>query len=221
MDLSPYVESVRAGVSDAAALADDHTRHVADRLGTAIESTTRLALIRALSDAADSISADLAPASVTLRMSGSDPEFDVAVPSADPMAEPTLLLPERETLEPDSPDLEEESTARISLRLPASVKARVDQMADREQISTNAWLLRAIMDALGERRSSGDSWSAPPAPPAPPIPAVFGMHGPFGPHGVFGAHGPFAPGGLLGPPEPTHRPERPRAGRGRVQGWVR
>lgn len=218
MDLSPYVESVRTGMTDAAALADGHTREVAERLGGALEATTRLALINALSDAADTISADLAPGSVVLRMSGPRPEFEVSLPNTGDATEPTLLLPERdEPPEPDVLDLDDEPVARISLRLPASVKARVDQMADREQISTNAWLLRAVMDALADRRPRPDGW---PAPPEPPAPMIFGVHGPFGPHGVFGANGPFGPGGVFAPPETPDRPEHRRP-RGRVQGWVK
>ena len=215
MDLSPYVESVRAGVADAASLADEHTRHVADRLGNAIGGTTRLALINALSDAADTISADLAPGSVELRMSGSDPEFVVSAPTR--ATEPTLLLPppDEESAETDPDD---EPVARISLRLPASVKAKVDRVADREQISTNAWLLRAVMDALGERRNRPEGWPTPPGAPEPPAPPVFGVHGPFGPHGVFGANGPFGPDGLFRS-RPRHEPEL-RAARGNVQGWV-
>ena len=215
MDLTPYIDTVRAGVADAAALADDHTRHVADRLGGAVESAIRLALINALSDAADTISADLAPGSVVVRMSGSDPEFDVLLPSASTANEPTLLLPEPAATEADGSDLDDEPVARISLRLPASVKVKVDELADREQISTNAWLLRAVMDALGDRRPRGE-----PMPPPPPGPTIFGVNGPFGPHGVFGAHGPFGASGLFGSPNPPEPQERHRT-RGRVQGWVR
>src|SRR5215211_3364208 len=98
MDLSPYLESVRGGVAQASALADEHTQHIAERLGTAIEASTRLALIEALSDAAGTISAELAPSSVELRMVGQDPEFVVSVQTAE--AEPTLLLPP----EPESGD---------------------------------------------------------------------------------------------------------------------
>ena len=74
MDLSPYIESVRAGVANASSLADEQTQHIAERLGTAVESSTRLALIQALSDASGTISAELAPSSVELRMVGIDPE---------------------------------------------------------------------------------------------------------------------------------------------------
>jgi Ribbon-helix-helix protein, copG family len=147
-------------------------------------------------------------------MVGQDPEFVVSVPTVE--SEPTLLVPEAESAEPasgvvDEPaaDPDDEPIARISLRLPQSVKARVDEKAAAEQISTNAWLIRAVMDALAEPMR-------PPTPPRPPSPGpIFGPDGPFGPHGVFGPHGPF---GIF-----TDRGERSdrREAQGRVQGWVR
>jgi Arc-like DNA binding domain len=222
MDLSPYIESVRTGVVNASSLADEQTQHVAERLGRAIESSTRLALIQALSDAAGSISAELAPSSVELRMVGQDPEFVVALQTAE--AEPTLLMPEPEPGdETDSPTAEpdDEPVARITLRLPQSVKARVDEVASSEGISTNAWLIRAVMDALSDRSGPRPEWPQPPRPPMPPSPnVIFGASGPFGPHGVFGSGGPFGQGGVFG-----ERPERTgpeeRRSRGNVQGWVR
>jgi Arc-like DNA binding domain len=224
MDLSPYIESVRIGVTSASSLADEQTQQVAERLGTAIESSTRLALIEALSDAASTISAELAPSSVELRMVGTDPEFVVTVQTGE--AEPTLLMPEPEVAtaeagEPSTTEAEEEPVARITLRLPQSVKSKVDEMASSEGISTNAWLIRAVMDALSERSGSRAEWPQPPRPPMPPSPdAIFGPSGPFGQHGVFGPGGPFGPGGVFG-----DRPKRPgreeRRSRGNVQGWVR
>ncbi len=218
MDLSPYIESVRDGVKNAAALADDNTQQLASRLGTAIESSTRLALIQALSDAAGTISAELAPASVEVRMSGQDPDFVVSVPS--PGSEPTMLLPEPPEPAADEPELDEEPLARISLRLPNSVKLKVDEMADQDGISTNAWLIRAVVDALAERRR-GDGPPRPPGLGGPLAGGAFGPGGPFGPHGIFGAGGVFSPG----------RPDRPDRSRphdrnrdgstGGVQGWVR
>jgi len=224
MDLSPYIESVRTGVTNASSLADEQTQHVAERLGTAIESSTRLALIQALSDAAGTISADLAPSSVELRMIGTDPEFVVSVQSGE--AEPTLLMPETEVAsaeagEPSSTETDEEPVARITLRLPQSVKARVDEMASSEGISTNAWLIRAVMDALSERSGSRAEWPLPPQPPMPPSPhVIFGAGGPFSEHGVFGPEGPSGPGGVFGERLRRARREEKRS-RGNVQGWVR
>ena len=223
MDLYPYVQTVRDGVSSAAALADDHTREVAERLGGSIESSTRLALIAALSDATSSISAELAPSSVEVRIVGADPELVVSVPHGN--SEPTVLEPPTDPEPSDEDiltDVDDEPVARISLRLPQSVKAKVDEVAAADGISTNAWLTRAVMDALAP--SGRPEWPRPPAPPRLPMPptpgAIFGPHGPFGAHGVFGPHGPFGPGGLFGEkPDngPSERSRRP----GRVQGWVR
>ena len=214
MELSPYIESVRAGVVNASSLADEQTQHVAQRLGTAIESSTRLALIQALSDAAGTISAELAPSSVELRMVGQDPEFVVSVQTAE--AEPTLLMPEPESASEETAEAEDEPVARITLRLPQSVKLRVDDVASSEGISTNAWLIRAVMDALSERSGSRPEWPQPPRPPMPPSPEmIFGLRS-----SVFGPEGPFGPGGPLG--ERLRRAGREeRRSRGNVQGWVR
>jgi hypothetical protein len=229
MDLSPYLETVRDGVVNAASLGDDSTRQTAERLGGALEASTRLALIRALSDAAAQISAETAPTSVELRMNGPDPELVVLVPA--PTPEPTLLLPD--DFGPDTPDQDatlsdteadpgkaggsedDEAVARISLRLPASVKAKVDEKADHDGISTNAWLLRAVMVALEDRPT-------PPLPPTRPGPPTEG--GPFGPYGVFGPNGPFGAGGVFGGRGRRTGDDGPgaeSARRGTVQGWVR
>jgi hypothetical protein len=227
-------------VANASALADEPTQKVAERLGTAIESSTRLALLQALSDAAGTISAELAPSSVELRMVGQDPEFVVSVQTA--AAEPTLLLPEPESGDADaseSPD--DEPISRITLRLPQSVKTRVDEMASAEGISTNAWLIRTVMDALTERSGSRRAWPHSPIPPIPPVPPVppmppspkliFGETGPFGPEGfvqkgvfgekgVLGPKGPFGPGGIFGDrPKESWREERGSSRN--IQGWVR
>ena len=214
MELSPYIESVRAGVVNASSLADEQTQHVAQRLGTAIESSTRLALIQALSDAAGTISAELAPSSVELRMVGQDPEFVVSLQTGE--AEPTLLMPEPESASEETAEAEDEPVARITLRLPQSVKARVDEVASSEGISTNAWLIRAVMDALSERSGSRPEWPQPPHPPMPPSPdMIFGLRS-----SVFGPEGPFGPGGPFG--ERLRRAGREeKRSRGNVQGWVR
>ena len=223
MDLSPYLESVRTGVVNATSLADEQTQHVAERLGTAIESSTRLALIQALSDAAGSISAELAPSSVELRMVGQDPEFVVSVQTAE--AEPTLLMPEPgpadEVTDSATAEADDEPVARITLRLPQSVKTRVDEIASADGISTNAWLIRAVMDALSDRSGPGPEWQQPPRPPMPPSPnVIFGPGGPFGPHGVFSSGGPFGPGGVFTERLRKAAHSESRSG-GNVQGWVR
>jgi hypothetical protein len=106
----------------------------------------RLALLDALSTAADEITRDLAPGSVEVRLRSGEPEFVVTPapadepdgPADDPAA-PALAAP---------PDTEDGATARINLRLPEQLKARVEQAAARERLSVNAWVVRAAAAAL-------------------------------------------------------------------------
>jgi hypothetical protein len=158
-----------------------------------------------------------------------------------PSAEPTILRPDLGSDQDEPADEgeldEDEPLSRISLRLPASVKARVDEQAAKDGISTNAWLVRAVMDALAERRV-GATWpEPPPPPPPPPAGAFFGPGGPFGPHGVFGPGGVFGLGGVFGGGKAARHhvqhegdeQDRPRGDRdsrpgqsgGSVQGWAR
>lgn len=206
MELDHYLESVRRSVENATALADDQTRSVAQRLGATLDDAGRLALISALSDAAGEISRELSPGSVELRMAGGRPEFVVTPAPSQLTVEDDVDVETDETDEPGFAPDADEPTARVTLRLPMSVKNKVDEAAAAEGISSNAWLMRTVMTAL-----SGDRGRRGPRPPRPPrVPRGprggfgpnFGPDGPFGPEGVFGEAGPFGPDGVFGPDGP-------------------
>lgn len=142
MDLQPYVDRVRRDLAAAAAPAGPEQEAVADRLSGALESSLRLALLEALSEAAEQITREMAPESVDVRLRGRDPEFIV---SAAPYghAEPVAT--------PEAAD-EDAGTWRVTLRLPASLRAGVETAAGGEGLSVNAWLVRAANAALGARQ---------------------------------------------------------------------
>ena len=193
MELDHYLESVRRSVENATALADDQTRSVAQRLGATLDDAGRLALISALSDAAGEISRELSPGSVELRMAGGRPEF-VVTPAPSQLTGPDEtdddIDDETDTNVTDQLTLDaDEPTARITLRLPMSIKNKVDEAAAAEGISSNAWLMRTVMTELSERRRG----PRPPRPPRPPRGPVFGPEGPLGPNGPFGEEGVFGP----------------------------
>jgi hypothetical protein len=147
MDLTPYVDSLRHELAVAAEAGGEDTRTLAERLTAPLESAVRLALLDALSAAADEITRDLAPGSVDLRLRGREPSFVVTAPPTDhPFEEPdpsTVGVPP-----PVSPDGEEGSTARINFRLSEHLKGRIEEAAGQAGLSVNAWLVRAAAAAL-------------------------------------------------------------------------
>ena len=79
MDLTRYVEELKQQLTAAAQLGGDDAVALARKLAPHLDGTVRLVLLDALSTAADEITTDLAPGSVSVRLRGRDPEFEVVV----------------------------------------------------------------------------------------------------------------------------------------------
>jgi uncharacterized protein (DUF1778 family) len=137
MDVRPYVEQVQTQLAAAAALGDEPTRATADALATAAEPAVRLALLAAVTAAADDITVALldAPGAPTVGVRLDGDEIRVEVRATEPVEQPV-----------DVPD--DDATARVSLRLPEAFKEQVDAAARRDGVSVNTWLLRAASSAL-------------------------------------------------------------------------
>jgi hypothetical protein len=146
MDLSPYVDQLRSELVASAELGGDEARALAERLTGPLESSLRLALLSALSTAAEEITGQLAPGSVDVRLRGGDQGFFVTPPPApEHHAEPE---PPQAPPSAPKPDAEDSATARITLRLPEQLKTRIEDAAGREGFSVNTWLVRAISRGL-------------------------------------------------------------------------
>jgi hypothetical protein len=151
MDLMPYVENLRRELAVAAEAGGPEARALAERLTGPLESAARLALLEALSAAAGEITRDLAPGSVDVLLRGSDPAFVVTPPPASPREDVASGESEAPLTAPPvaGPQAGEDGgTARMTLRLPDHVKARVEEAASQQGVSVNAWLVRAISAAL-------------------------------------------------------------------------
>jgi hypothetical protein len=148
MELRPYIDALRHELALAAAAGGEDARELAERLTAPLESAARLALLDALSEAAAEITQDLAPGSVDLRLRNREPSFVVTPPPADPWAGPAAEAAPAPAPQPAAAAPgEDEATVRISLRLPETVKARVEQAAARAGVSINTWLIRAAAAA--------------------------------------------------------------------------
>ncbi len=137
MDLSEYAESLRRELTSITRFAGEDIARAAEMISETLDSSIRLALLDVLSAAADEITADLDGATIDVRLTGTQPVFVVTVTHGadEPDAEPT---------EPG----DEAGSARVTLRLSESLKARVEAAAMAGGMSVNAWLVRAISRAL-------------------------------------------------------------------------
>jgi Ribbon-helix-helix protein, copG family len=134
MNLTIIVDSLQEDLQGVAELGDERVANVARRLSDALVSSLRLKLFDVLSQAAVELSAKLPSGHVEVRLAGQEPEFVFVEAAA---GEQGLTG--------------EELSARITLRLPDSLKNAVEKAADREGVSTNTWLVRAIARAAESR----------------------------------------------------------------------
>src|SRR3954462_9549505 len=88
MDITPYVESHRSSLVSAADSAGDETRQAAERLGFALDSSARLAIMEAVSQAAAEITAEMPNGGVDVRLNGRDLDFLVHVAAPTPPSPP-------------------------------------------------------------------------------------------------------------------------------------
>ena len=160
MELTQYVDKLRRELTIAAEVGGEDARALADRLLPPLDAAVRLTLLEALSAAAEEISAELAPGSVDVRLRGGSAGFAVTPP-------PTLaqLVPEAVPAPMDVrlPIAEGDDAAmvRINLRLPANLKALIEDAASSGGLSVNAWIVRAAAAGLAAEGRT----SARPAPP--------------------------------------------------------
>ena len=153
MDLTPFVDQLRRDLLTAADAGGEDARALAERLTAPLESSVRLALLSALSQAAEELTGQLAPGTVDVRLRGSDLGFAVTPPPAEPAPEPASPAPDPAASGP-TVDLDEGGTLRITLRLPEQLKSRVDEAAARLGVSVNTWLVRAVATATEQRPST-------------------------------------------------------------------
>ena len=156
MDITPYVENLRHDLTAAAEAGGPEARAAAERLALALDPAVRLALMDALSQAAAEITSELPAGSVDVRLKGREPQFVVDVPTM-PMAAPAAPASPTPPSPPEPQDEEEDGTvARITLRIPETVKYKAEELAAKSGHSLNSWIVNVVRAATRERAINVD-----------------------------------------------------------------
>jgi hypothetical protein len=139
MQVEGYVQALRGDLARVAAVGDESTARAAELLAVALESSLGRRLQEALAEAAFELSAQLEHGRVEVRVAGGDPELVYVDNDAAPRA-----------VEP----ADEVFSARITLRLPESLKSRLEAAAAANGVSVNAWLVQTVNRVLEPRPST-------------------------------------------------------------------
>jgi hypothetical protein len=153
MDITPFLDGLQRDLASAADAAGPDGRAAADRMLLALEPALRLALMETLSQAAAEITAELPDAVVEVRLRGRDPELVVdRTEPAQPIqaSAPTPAQDADEEVEDDG------TIARVTLRIPESVKNKAEELAGRSGHSLNGWIVTVLRAATSQRAVNVD-----------------------------------------------------------------
>src|SRR3990170_3112468 len=151
MDITPYVDSLRRDLVAAAEAGGDDVRRAAERLALALDPSARLALMEAISQAAAEITTEMPAGGVDVRLNGRELDFVVQAAPLTPPAPPPPPSP------PTAEEMEEEGgLARVTLRIPESVKGKAEEMAARSGHSLNTWLVNVVRAATRDNAINVD-----------------------------------------------------------------
>lgn len=145
MDVTQFAEALREDLTTAAEAGGTEIRAAAERLAMALDPAIRLTLMDALSQAAAEITNELHGTSVEVRLKGREPVFVVTGNATG--AAPERVDPSDDVTDDLAFDSDDDAVARITLRLPESLKARAEDLANKRGQSLNTWLVNAARNA--------------------------------------------------------------------------
>jgi hypothetical protein len=135
MNIAAFVEALQQDLAAVAGMGDEATAEAARRIATALEPSLRLRLMDVLGEAAVELTSQLPDGHVEVRLAGGDPEL--------------IYVEERAGHVPTG---EDSLSARVTLRLPETLKAVIDAAAQEAGVSANTWLLQQISRSTGSKR---------------------------------------------------------------------
>ena len=135
MNVAAFVEALQRDLEAVAGMGDDAVAQAARRVAAALEPSLRLRLMDVLGEAAAELGRQLPSGHVDVRLTGGEPEFVYVEERGAPM-----------------PSTDDALSARVTLRLPETLKAIIDAAAQDEGVSANTWLLQQISRSANPKR---------------------------------------------------------------------
>ena len=135
MNVAAFVEALQRDIEGVAGIGDAEVAEAARKIAAALEPSLRLRLMELLGEAALELTGQLPNGRVEVRMAGGDPELVFVEEQGAPM-----------------PSHEDALSARVTLRLPETLKAIVDAAAQDAGVSANTWLLQQISKGANPQR---------------------------------------------------------------------
>jgi hypothetical protein len=142
MQIEGYVQALREDLARIAAVGDESTARAAELLAVALESSVARRLQEAVGEAALELSGQLESGRIEVRMAGGDPEL-------------VYIADEEAPTEP----ADEAFTARITLRLPESLKNRLEGLAASHGLSVNTLIVQVLARGAEPRTPSSGGGS--------------------------------------------------------------
>jgi hypothetical protein len=136
VETAPFLDAIEADL-EALTTGDDAASVAAARLASGLRASLQLRLFDAMGQAAMELSDQMASGHVEVRLAGRDVEL--------------VFVAEEPVPASATNEDEEGGTARLTLRMPETLKADVERAAGRAGRSTNAWLVTAIKRSLDDR----------------------------------------------------------------------
>lgn len=145
MNIAAFVEALQRDLEAVGGMGDPAVAEAARRIAAALEPSLRLRLMDVLGEAAVELTGQLQNGHIDVRVSGGEPELVYVEEQSEPIATGDDSL-----------------SARVTLRLPETLKSIIDAAAQDAGVSANTWLLQQISRSAnpsrrgpGGRRMSG------------------------------------------------------------------
>jgi hypothetical protein len=128
--ISTIVEALASDLVALGALGDEATAAAARRLAAAMEGPITARLLESLSQVAAEVRTTLPTGRLEVRLAGGDADL--------------VYVEEEHPSDEVDDDIDAESSARITLRLPGTLKGRIEAASSREGVSVNTYIVRAL-----------------------------------------------------------------------------